>query len=88
VLRGGLTVVEVAERYGLSRQSVHGWLGRYRTGGLEALADRPHRPSRCPQQVPAAVEARLCELRRRHPGWGQRRRAHDWSGSASTHRPG
>jgi hypothetical protein len=41
-----------------------------------------------PQQVPAAVEARLCELRRRHPRWGQRRRAHDWSGSASTHRPG
>jgi transposase InsO family protein len=25
----------------------------------------------------AAVEARLCELRRRHPGWGQRRQAHE-----------
>jgi len=27
--------------------------------------------------MPAAVEARLCELRRHHPGWGQRRLAHE-----------
>ena len=77
VLRDGLTVIEVAERYGVSRQTVHGWLGRYRTGGLDALADRSHRPRRCPHQMPATVEARLCELRRRHPHWGQRRLAHE-----------
>jgi transposase InsO family protein len=77
VLRDGLTVIEVAERYGVSRQTVHGWLGRYRTGGLDALADRSHRPLSCPHQMPAAVEAHLCELRRRHPGWGQRRLAHE-----------
>jgi transposase len=77
VLRDGLTVIEVAGRYGVSRQTVHGWLGRYRTGGLEALADRSHRPRRCPHQMPATVEAHLCELRRHHPGWGQRRLAHE-----------
>jgi transposase InsO family protein len=27
--------------------------------------------------MPATVEARLCGLRRRHPGWGQRRLAHE-----------
>jgi hypothetical protein len=27
--------------------------------------------------MPAPVEARLCELRRRHPQWGQRRLAHE-----------
>jgi Helix-turn-helix domain len=43
VLRDGLKVVEVAERYGVSRQAVHGWLRRY-AGGLDALADRSHRP--------------------------------------------
>jgi hypothetical protein len=48
VLRDGRTVIEVAERYGVSRQTVHGWLRRYRTGGPDALADRPHRPRRCP----------------------------------------
>jgi transposase InsO family protein len=77
VLRDGLTVIEVAERYGVSRQAVHGWLRRYATGGLDALADRSHRPDSCPHQMPSAVEARLCELRRRHPGWGQRRLAHE-----------
>jgi transposase InsO family protein len=77
VLRDGLKVIEVAERYGVSHQTVHGWLRRYRTGGLDALADRSHRPRRCPHQMPATVEARLCELRRRHPGWGQRRLAHE-----------
>jgi len=77
VLRDGLTVIEVAERYGVSRQAVHSWLGRYRTGGLDALADRSHRPHRCPHQMPAELEARLCELRRRHPDWGQRRLAHE-----------
>jgi transposase-like protein len=38
VLRDGLTVVEVADRYGVSCQAVHGWLRRYRAGGLDALA--------------------------------------------------
>jgi transposase len=77
VIRDGLRVVEVADRYGVSRQAVHGWLRRYTNGGLEALADRSHRPHSCPHQMPATVEAHLCELRRHHPGWGQRRLAHE-----------
>jgi transposase-like protein len=76
VLRDGLTVVEVADRYGVSCQAVHGWLRRYRAGGLDALADRFHRPASCPHQMTAALEARICELRRHHPGWGQRRLAY------------
>jgi transposase len=80
VLCDGLTVVEVAERYGVSRQAVHGWLRRYAAGGLDALADGSHRPRRCPHQIPAEVEAHLCELRRRHPDWGQRRLAHELEG--------
>jgi transposase InsO family protein len=77
VLRDGLTVIEVAGRYGVSRQAVHGWLRRYAVGGLDGLADRSHRPGSCPHQMPAEVEARLCELRRHHPDWGQRRLAHE-----------
>jgi transposase-like protein len=54
VIRDGLMVIEVADRYGVSRQTVHGWLRRYRSGGLEALADRSHRPdpvrTRCPSR--------------------------------------
>jgi hypothetical protein len=52
-------VIEVAERYGVSRQAVHGWLRHYAPGRLEGLADRSHRPDTWPQQMPAAVEAHL-----------------------------
>jgi transposase InsO family protein len=66
----------VAAKWGVSRQAVHGWLRRYEQGGLEALADRSHRPVSCPHQMLAAVEVRVCELRRQHPYWGPVRIAH------------
>jgi transposase InsO family protein len=73
VLAAGVPVVEVAERYGVSRKTVHAWLNRYRDEGLAGLADRSHRPHGHPWQVPAAVEVAICELRRAHPRWGPRR---------------
>ena len=76
VVQDGWKVTEVAERLGVSRQSVHAWIARYEQGGLAALADRSHRPSSCPHQTPAATEALICELRREHPGWGPRRIEH------------
>jgi transposase InsO family protein len=66
----------VADKFGVSRQTVHEWLRRYEAGGLAALDDRSHRPVSCPHQMPAAVEARVCELRREHPLWGPVRIAH------------
>jgi transposase InsO family protein len=76
VIRDGCTVQEVADAFGVSRQSVYSWLARYEEGGLQALADRSHRPKRSPLQVPATVEARVLELRRQHPNWGQVRLRH------------
>ena len=69
----GVPVTEVAARYGVSRQSVHAWMVRYREGGLGALADRPKRPDTCPHQVSAVIEAAVCEMRREHPRWGPAR---------------
>jgi transposase len=77
VLSGGVPVVEVAERYGVSRKTVHAWLRRYRQDGLPGLADRSHRPRHPPGQLVAEVEARVCELRRTHPRWGVRRLVHE-----------
>ena len=39
---------------------------------LAGLADRGSRPGSCPHQMPPAVEARVVEMRRLHPGWGPR----------------
>jgi transposase InsO family protein len=76
VVQDGWKVTEVAQRLGVSRQSVHSWIARYEQGGLAALADRSHRPASCPHQTDPGTEAAICELRREHPGWGPRRIAH------------
>src|SRR6266571_4224515 len=39
----GIPVIEVAERYGVARQTVHRWMARYRTDGIAGLADRSMR---------------------------------------------
>ena len=69
----GVPVTEVAERYGVSRQSVHNWLRRYRREGIAGLEDRSHRVHCHPWRIAAEVEEAICELRRVHPGWGPRR---------------
>jgi transposase InsO family protein len=69
----GESVVEVAARYRVVRSTVHRWIGRYLEGSVAGLADRSHRPSSCPHQVDAGVEAAVAEIRRRHPRWGAKR---------------
>jgi transposase InsO family protein len=76
VVQDGWKVTEVAERLGVSRQSVHAWIARYEAGGLAALSDHSHRPTSCPHQIPGETEALICEMRREHPGWGPRRIEH------------
>ena len=73
VLEEGVSVTEVARRYGVVRQTVHTWLRRYAGDGLGGLADRSPRPASCPHQMPAPVEARIVAMRREHPGWGPSR---------------
>jgi transposase InsO family protein len=74
VLDEGASVTDVARRYGVARQTVHGWLRRYvNDGGLAGLVDRSCRPVSCPHQMSAVVEARVVGLRRAHPAWGPSR---------------
>ena len=80
VLAAGATKTDVAGRYGVSRRSVHEWVRRYQAEGLPGLADRSHRPHGHPAQMPAEVEVAVCELRRVHPRWGQRRLRHELAG--------
>jgi transposase len=69
----GARIMEVAARYGVSRQSVHAWLDKYREDGLAGLVTRSSRPASCPHQTDVEIEQRVCELRRAHPRWGPRR---------------
>jgi transposase InsO family protein len=72
VINDGATVIDVARRHGVARQTVHEWLRRYASEGLGGLADRSSRPLSCPHQMDPTVEARIVEMRRAYPGWGPR----------------
>ena len=77
VISDGRSVTEVAASWGISRQTLHTWLGRWEAGGLEELTDRSHRPVSCPHQLDPVIEVEVLEARRAHPGWGPRRIAHE-----------
>ena len=44
VIRDGLTVIEVADRCGVSRQAVHSWLRRYASGAWTPWPTAPIAP--------------------------------------------
>jgi transposase InsO family protein len=73
----GAPVTEVAARYGVSRQAVHTWIGKYNTEGSAGLADHSHRPHFQPRQLDSGVEAKICQLRGTHSRWGPRRLAYE-----------
>jgi transposase InsO family protein len=77
VIRDGVPVTEVANRFGVSRQAVHRWLRWYEDQGLAGLVDRSHRPPRCSHQMDPAIEVWILEARRRNPDWGPRRLVHE-----------
>jgi transposase len=70
VISDGLSISQLASKFGVSRQTLHTWLARYEAEGLEGLSDRSHRAASRPHQMPAGVEAALLELRRSRPYWG------------------
>jgi transposase InsO family protein len=73
----GASVSDAAAEIGVSRQTVHAWLRRYRAAGLAGLVDRSHRTASCPHRAAVEVEAVVCELRRAHPRWGALRILHE-----------
>ena len=51
VLNDGVSITEVAARFGVTRQSVHRWLKRYAAQGLAGLVDGSTVPGSCPHQM-------------------------------------
>ena len=63
-------IVDVAERFGVSGQTVTAWRKRYETAGLEGLSEISRRPHSSPDGIAPEVEAWICEMRRHHRRWG------------------
>ncbi|MFC8587274.1 leucine zipper domain-containing protein, partial [Streptomyces sp. NPDC057217] len=62
-VRSGRPVAHVAAEMGISRATAHKWMSRWRAEGEAGLHDRSSRPHRTPHRTPAALEARVCDLR-------------------------
>ena len=72
-IEGGASVSGLCERFGISRQTGHKWLNRYRAEGAAGLEDRSRRPETSPEKTPAAMESLIVALRSQHPVWGGRK---------------
>jgi transposase InsO family protein len=64
------SMVELCERYGVSRKTGYKWLGRYQREGPQGFQERSRAPHRCPHRIAADVAAIICTARRQHPSWG------------------
>ncbi len=66
----GWAVSRAARAVGVSRQTAHKWLNRFREGGAESLEDRSCRPRNMPRRTPRKLVRRMVQLRRRRKaGW-------------------
>jgi transposase InsO family protein len=69
----GANVSALRRRFGISRETGHKWIVRYRTGGKEAMEDLSRRPRASPERTGASMEQSIPELRDKHPAWGGRK---------------
>lgn len=63
-------VSETARFYGTTRPTVRKWIRRYEKEGLNGLKDRKRTPKNIPHKLSKQAEARIIELRQKHPSWG------------------
>lgn len=65
----------LCREFGVSRPTGYKWLGRYRAGGVAAIAERSRKPLHCPARTAPELEARIVALREVYPDWGARKLA-------------
>jgi len=64
---------QAAKEYKTTRKTVRKWVVRFKEGGLEGLKDKRKAPKHIPHKLKLEDEARIVELRQKHPSWGSRR---------------
>lgn len=64
------TIKDLCAEFGISRQTGHVWLKRYRAAGSKALEDRSRRPVRSPNRTTPEKEQAVLQLRQKWPDWG------------------
>ncbi len=72
-LARSFTIVELCERYGVSRPTGYKWIERFLDRGVAGLEEHSRRPRHCPHQTPEDLVGEILELRRKHPFWGAKK---------------
>src|SRR6266446_2965964 len=70
---GLFTMTELAEQYGISRNTGYKWVERFEADGMGGLADQSRRPHGSPEATDPAVVDALVRLRQRRPRWGAKK---------------
>src|ERR1700694_21061 len=73
--RPGANVSELCREHGISRQTGHKWLRRYRDRGYWGLEEQSRRPKSSPSMTGSEVVKAVLALRDRHPSWGPKKLA-------------
>ena len=73
--RNSGSLTGLCAEFGISRPTGYLWLGRYRAGGVAAMAERSRRPRSSPRRTEEALEERVVALRQQRPDWGARKLA-------------
>lgn len=68
--RGERAIKALCAEFGISRQTGHKWVRRYRAEGSRGVADRSRRPASSPKRTAASKEQAVIELRQKRPDWG------------------
>ena len=66
-------MIELCDRFGISRKTGYKWLARFAEAGLPGLADQSRAPRACPHRTPKGVETALVRAREAHPHWGPKK---------------
>jgi putative transposase len=71
--RRGANVSALCEEHGISRQTGHKWLKRFREKGYGGLEEESRRPTSSPSKTGHEVVEAVLALRARHPSWGPKK---------------
>lgn len=69
----GAKLAPLCTRFGISRQTGHKWLKRFRERGFEGLEEESRRPRSSPLSLAEDVVAAILDARDAHPSWGARK---------------
>ncbi len=66
----GANISALCREFGISRQTAHKWLRRFREQGYVGLAEQSRRPACSPLATGEDLVLGIVELRDKHPSWG------------------